>query len=204
MSRKLYLTLPLLALVLVASVLLLTSPQVVQGQSDDGRLNCDAAAPAVIYWTADGLEIYAVDGNDILLHVPQSVLDTAAPEEGYIELAANADGSIAVYLLSSGEIQVNIVNGDELYSTGFLTSSADPAWVNVYDMATWDLLSSGYGSCAETAEIVCWIRIADPVSPYMVYPCLSVQTELSEDCTLTHADGNNWYYDCHKSQTSEP
>ena len=189
MSRKLYLTLSLLAVALVAGVLLLTTPQVAQGQSDDGRLNCDAAAPAVIYWTANGLDIYALGGNDILLQVPQSVLDTAAPEEGYIELAANADGSIVVYLLSSGEIQVNIVNGAELYSVGFVTSSADPAWVKVYDMGTWELLSSGYGSCAMPTAVVCWASMGEG---YKEVPCELIQSEPSFELVLI--EGSNWYY----------
>ena len=196
MNRKLFVVLPLLAVVLVAAALLFTTSQIALSQSDDGRLNCDAAAPVVLYCSADGLDIYAPGGNDLLLRVPQAALDAAAPDEGYIELAASADGSVAAYLLSTGEIQVNALNGGELYTAQIWGCPAIAAWVKVYDLDTWGLLSSRYGGCDAPAEIVCWERYEIGKETYSPYAVVSCSSEHLTICKGPQVAGNNWYYTC--------
>jgi hypothetical protein len=83
---------------------------------EDDRLNNDAGAPIVMYNVDGSFQIYKIGDDSIgtiavyLSAEELSALETPAENT---EIARSADGSIVVYKLSSGEIQVNTAPDSE-------------------------------------------------------------------------------------------
>lgn len=115
----------------------------VQAQGDD-RVNCHEASPIVIYCSADGIDIYSTGGL-LLLHVSSDVIDAVGVPDVNTLLAQTFAGGVRVYRLSTGEYQVNTVNGAQEYVAiweGCQTASAD---LKVYSTWNWELLSDDDG-----------------------------------------------------------
>ncbi len=135
----------------IFSAALLGGPQPVAGQSDDGRLNCDEAAPVVLYCGGDSLEIHWVgpDGAiDLVLEVPYEDIDSISQPETATRIAGTDDGLVNVYVLDTWEIQVNVFNGDELWVARWWDCPGGPAEVQAYSLLTGELLSWEQDTCS--------------------------------------------------------
>ena len=112
----------------------------------DGRVNADPTPPVVMYCTAEGIDVYARNADDQYVF---SVRALAADYEALGTPAANtllassADGNVRVYLLSSGEFQVNAYTSSEEYVAIWSGCPAAGLDISVYDRATGELLAKG-------------------------------------------------------------
>ncbi len=91
------------------------NPDVLPAFEDD-RLNMDSGAPIVMYNVDGTFQIYKVSENSTgTIALAISAAELAALETPVVntEIALSADGSIVVYKLSSGEIQVNTAPNSE-------------------------------------------------------------------------------------------
>lgn len=122
----------------------------VAGQADDGRLNCDEAAPVVLYCDGQGLDVYWIGPGsaiDLVLEVPGAELDIDQPETA-TRIAGTASGLVDVYVLATGEIQVNAYNGAEMWVGRWQDCPGGPAEVEVYSLLTGELLSREKDTCS--------------------------------------------------------
>ncbi|GAB4574770.1 MAG: hypothetical protein Kow0077_22940 [Anaerolineae bacterium] len=171
----------ILAAAVLLSIVLLNSPQVTVAQSGDGRLNCDEAAPVVLYCGDLGLDVYDPEG-DLLLRVPYDDLDVARPAT-YTQVGGTPDGSIGVYVLSTWEIQVNVENGDELWTARWWNCPGGPAEIEVFSMLNGERLSWEKDSCNLPDEV--------EMCEYWVWPPQTEETDsapCSEVCNLVDYD----------------
>ncbi|GAB4574800.1 MAG: hypothetical protein Kow0077_23140 [Anaerolineae bacterium] len=134
----------------VLALMLVFASQVAVGQANDGRLNCDEAAPVVLYCGLTGVDIYDPDG-DLILVVPYEDLDIGIPAVN-TKVGGTADGSITVYRLTSGEIQVNVINGNELWTARWMDCPSVPAEIEVFSRVTGERLSWERDSCNLPAQ----------------------------------------------------
>lgn len=175
MKKRLLIAAPLLlaGIVLVVFALLVGAGSPVAA-AEDGRVNCHAASPVVIYCTDDGIIVLDIHGQE-LLRISDDVLDEAVvPAEGEVTvLGENADGSLKIYLLSNGQYLVAYINAapDELYLvfwTGCGPGTAGTGDIKVYDIATGEMLSDADGcgrdGCAssEVCDQTCWNEMFPP------------------------------------------
>jgi len=114
---------------------------------NDGRINADPTPPVVMYCTSEGIDVYARNADDAYLfsvRAPKADYEALGTPATNTLLASNADGSVRVYLLSSGEFQVNAYNGNEEYVAIWsgCPISAGPD-ISVYDRTTGELLARG-------------------------------------------------------------
>ena len=95
----------------------------------DGRVNADPTPPVVMYCTAEGIDVYARNADN------QYVFSVRALDADYEALgtpaantllATSADGNVRIYLLSSGEFQVNAYTSSEEYVA--IWSGCPAAW----------------------------------------------------------------------------
>ena len=84
----------------------------------DNRLNADPAAPVVIYCEDYGIDIYARDASDTYQFALRALADAyealGTPAANTL-LATSADGNVRLFLLTTGEFQVNATFGNEEY-----------------------------------------------------------------------------------------
>lgn len=149
--RKTILMLAALAVVLVGASLF-GGGQVAVGQGPDGRLNCDEAAPVVLYCGETGIDIYGVGpgGVDLVLTVPYENLDISRPQT-YTKVGGTLDGRIGVYILNTWQIQVNVINGNELWTARWWDCPRDSAEVTVFSLLTGEQLSWEKDTCGVPA-----------------------------------------------------
>ncbi|GAB4573370.1 MAG: hypothetical protein Kow0077_15570 [Anaerolineae bacterium] len=117
-------------------------PQAVQADGAS-RINCHNASPIVIYCSRLGVEVYSPTGQ-LLLFVSSDEIE-AAGTPATNTLVGGVEGQLAMYVLSTGEYQINYWGASELYTaiwTGCYYGSAD---IKVYDRATGALLSDDDG-----------------------------------------------------------
>lgn len=135
--------------VVLLSVTLLGAASTVVGQSDDGRLNCDEAAPVVLYCDSEYLEVFWVadGGSELILQVPYEAFDAVSQPDPATWIAGTDNGLVDVYVLDTWEIQVNVNNGDELWVARWWDCPSDTAEIEVYSKLTSELLSSTEGTC---------------------------------------------------------
>lgn len=121
----------------------------VAAQSDDGRLNCDAAAPIVLYCAGDYLEVYWVAGgsSELVLKVAYADIEAIGVPDAATWVAGTENGSVDVYVLDTGEIQVNAYSGDEMWVARWVGCSSAPAEVEVYSTLTGEQLSAAKDTC---------------------------------------------------------
>lgn len=122
----------------------------VAGQADDGRLNCDEAAPVVLYCDGKGLDVYWIGPDsaiDLVLEVSGAELDIDQPETASW-IAGAANGLVDVYRLATGEIQVNAYSGAEMWVGRWQDCPGGPAEVEVYSQVTGELLSWEKDTCS--------------------------------------------------------
>jgi hypothetical protein len=113
----------------------------------DGRINADPAPPVVVYCTAEGIDVYARNADDQYLfsvRAPQADYEALGTPATNTLLATSPDGNVRVFLLSSGEFQVNAYTSSEEYvmiwSGCPIDGSPD---ISVYNRATGELLAKG-------------------------------------------------------------
>jgi hypothetical protein len=132
-------------------------PQVATGQAADGRLNCDEAAPVVLYCGADGLDVYGVGDslNELLLRVPYEDLDIAQPAT-MTQVGGTSDDGISVYILETGEIQVNVINAarGELWTARWADCPGGPAEIRALSLATGEQVGWEKDSCTLPADVI--------------------------------------------------
>ena len=160
----------------------------VAGQSD-GRLNCDEAAPVVLYCDGEKLEVYWVadGGSELVLEVPYEELDAIDKPDLATWIAGTANGLVDVYVLNTWEIQVNVTNGDEMWVARWWDCPSEPAEIEVYSRVTGELLAWEQGTCGidEPEEEIEYCEYNGPDDQTGTAPC----DELCE------WDGGLWYCD---------
>ena len=113
---------------------------------NDGRINTDPAPPVVMYCTAEGIDVYARNADNqyvFSVRVPKAAYEALGTPATNTLLASSADGSVRVYLLSSGEFQVNAYNGNEEYVAIWTGCPAVGLDISVYDRTTGELIAKG-------------------------------------------------------------
>ena len=84
----------------------------------DNRLNADPVAPVVIYCEDYGIDIYARDASDtyqFALRALAADYEALGTPAANTLLATSADGNVRLFLLTTGEFQVNATFGNEEY-----------------------------------------------------------------------------------------
>ena len=113
----------------------------------DGRVNADPTPPVVMYCTAEGIDVYARNAdNQYVFSVRALAADyeTLGTPGANTLLANSADGNVRVYLLSSGEFQVNAYTSSEEYVAIWSgCPAAGGPTISVYNRATGELLATG-------------------------------------------------------------
>ncbi len=144
MNRKASLIAGVLLLVLIAGLFAVPGSGIQAQGEGDHRVNCQEASPIVIYCSEGGIEIYSTAGV-FLLRVTDTEIEAVGVPDVNTMLGQTAGGGVRVYRLSTGEFQVNTVNGDQEFVAiwkGCETASAD---LKAYSTATWELLSDDDG-----------------------------------------------------------
>ncbi len=154
----------------------------VAGQGADGRLNCDEAAPVVLYCGDEGVEVFWVGQGgaiDLVLEVPYEDLEEVSQPDPATWIGGTANGLVNVYVLDTWEIQVNVFNGDELWTARWWDCPGDSAEVEVFSQVTGERLSWEYDTCGlpEAGEGVLY---CDYISPYTEAPGTTTCDELCE------------------------
>lgn len=178
--------------VVLLSVTLLGVTATVNGQSDDGRLNCDEAAPVVLYCDAESLEVFWVADGDsnLILEIPYEDIDSISQPDPATRIGGTANGLVDVYVLDTWEIQVNVSNGDEMWVARWWDCPSEPAEVEVYSKLTGELLSWERDTCG----------IPEPEVEYCTYTSPYTDDEEAETGTapcdeLCEWEGGLWYCD---------
>lgn len=97
----------------------------------DGRLDdTNTVSPVAVYPTATGIQVWDANGH-LLIDVPMEVLAglPGFPDENLL-IAQSADGTAALYLLTTGEYQVNAGPGADGYVYVLIWTGIPPE--NVY------------------------------------------------------------------------
>jgi len=185
--RKTLLMLAALAVAL-AGVSLSGGGQVAVGQGADGRLNCDEAAPVVLYCGETGIDIYGVGpgGAELVLTVPYENLEISRPQT-YTQVGGTEDGRIGVYILRTWQIQVNVINGNELWVARWWDCPLDSAEVEVYSLATGERLSGEKNTCGVPAP--------ESQEPMCEYTSPTGETGVAYCDLLCEWEGGLWWCD---------
>jgi len=112
----------------------------------DDRLNIDPAPPVVIYCREYGIDIYARDANDnyqFALRVPAADYEELGTPATNTLLGTSPDGNVRLFLLSTGEFQVNAYFGNEEYVAIWSGCPGIGLDISVYDRTTGELLAKG-------------------------------------------------------------
>lgn len=152
-GNLLFLSIAIMGMILGGTLLRAAIPAV--GQSDNGRLNCDEAAPVVLYCDAERLDVYQIDANgagNLAFTVPVSDLDSA-PAGVTSWIAGTDDGLLDVYVLETGEFQVNAANGGELWVGIWQGCPGETAEITVYSRVTGKQLSHEQDSCGQPEAV---------------------------------------------------
>ncbi|MBN2472625.1 MAG: hypothetical protein JXN59_18015 [Anaerolineae bacterium] len=169
-QKNLFMLLIALGVVMFSAALFGVAEPVV-GQSDDGRLNCDEAAPVVLYCDGESLEVYWVgEGGaiDLVLEVPYEALDAISQPDPATWIAGTDNGVVNVYVLDTWEIQVNVFNGDELWVARWWDCPGGPAEVEVFSQVTGERLSREIDTCSMPVSDE--VPYCDYISPYSAVP----------------------------------
>jgi hypothetical protein len=113
---------------------------------NDGRLNGDPAPPVVIYCREYGIDVYARDANDnyqFALRALAADYEALGTPATYTRLATSPDGNVRLFLLSTGEFQVNAYFGNEEYVAIWTGCPGIGLDISVYDRTTGELLAKG-------------------------------------------------------------
>ncbi len=112
----------------------------------DHRINLDQAAPVVVYCQSYGIDIYARNADNrflLALQVLRGAYESLGTPTENTLLGSNADGSVRLFLLSTGEFQVNAIRGNEEYVMIWTGCPAGALDISVYDRTTGALLAQG-------------------------------------------------------------
>ena len=100
-----------------------------------------------MYCTAEGIDVYARNADNqyvFSVRALASAYEALGTPAANTLLATSADGNVRVYLLSSGEFQVNAYTSSEEYVAIWSgCPAADGPSISVYNRATGELLSTG-------------------------------------------------------------
>lgn len=123
----------------------------------DDRVNTDPAPPVVIYCREYGIDIYARDASDTYVFALRALaadyeaLGTPATNT---LLASSPDGNVRLFLLSTGEFQVNATYGNEEYVAIWAGCPAAGLDISVYDRTTGELLAKGQFPAGANAPVI--------------------------------------------------
>ncbi len=107
----------------------------------DDRLNPEPAAPAAAYCVDGSIHVYNRDGVLAALATGRQIQAALLSDEANPLLAASDDGQVQLYFLDgSGEYQMNVVNGAELYVFRWLGCPMQHSVTEVFSTATGERL----------------------------------------------------------------